>query len=202
MKTTLNPNELLPSYETVISEINFRERIGLTGNYGIRVEKKLAHKVIEENVLLCQMCFLDEINTTVFEVVNDCEHAFYYEHPIDHMSGSNMTEIALQGVKVILHVQGEVAMNTQMALVSCNAQFLKYVEHDLPLYMTASIDEQYALSDSVGFARMTFCFIQGGDICAKLVIDCKTILKEKYTVLLHHRQQRLRRLQKAEPVLA
>jgi hypothetical protein len=193
MKT--NSNQLLPNFASIITEIQLREALGLSGDYSRRVEKKLAHKVIESNVLLCQMEYIDPINTTLFEVVNDCQHPFYYEHPIDHMSGSNMTEIALQGVKIILHLHGGVDMKTQLALVSCNATYFRYVEHDLALYMTASIDKQQAQNDPSAPAKVDFCFIQGGEICAKIEIQCKIISPERYSILLQNRRQRLHRLQ-------
>lgn len=188
-----NTFELLPTYDSIMREISVRELLGKSEKYTERVNKKLAHKVVEENVLLCQMELVEDAETYLFEVVNDCKHPFYYEHPIDHMSGSNMTEIALQGIKIILHLEG-VEMSTQMALIECNSKFLKYVEHGLPLYMTAKVDAFEKLSQDIALASTTFCFIQGGDICAKLEIKCKTILKEKYAVLLQHRMNRIARL--------
>lgn len=100
----------------------------------VRIDKSLVHKYKEHNVLLSRVEKLNE-SIIIGEAVQDINQPFFYEHPKDHVPGMYIIEAVRQMVTAVPHLYYGVLMDTPYILDELRAQFHKFAESNLPLFI-------------------------------------------------------------------
>ncbi|MGF1512797.1 MAG: beta-ketoacyl synthase N-terminal-like domain-containing protein [Elainellaceae cyanobacterium] len=106
----------------------------------VRLEKKLAHKYEESNMFISQIEKLQD-GFIAGEIVQDVHHSFFYEHPKDHVPGLYIAEAVRQFGTVLSHLYYDVPLGVAFVLDEMQAQFYKFAETTLPLFIVAQIHD-------------------------------------------------------------
>lgn len=90
-----------------------------------KVDKKLVHKTMEENVLISKPIALDP-GKGVYraKIIADLSHPFFFDHPLGHLPGILLLEAVRQFGTALSHLFYNAPFDSQFILHEINAQFI------------------------------------------------------------------------------
>ena len=98
---------------------------------GTKVDKKLVHKTMAENVLIAQPIALDPgrgIYRT--KLIADLSHPFFFDHPLGHLPGILLLEAVRQFGTALSHLFYNTPFDSQFILDEINSRFIAEVSSD------------------------------------------------------------------------
>lgn len=106
-----------------------------------RIDKKLVHKVNEENVFVSRFHQIQsgDVDSFLSQVAVDKDHFFFFEHAYDHVPGLLMIEAGRQIGTAIAHTYYDVSFDTVFILNEMTIRFYKYVELSKPLFLKSMV---------------------------------------------------------------
>lgn len=101
-----------------------------------RIDKRIAHKVNEENVFLSRVEKLENFESDSFlsYLLMENTHPYFFEHDYDHIPGMMIIEGGRQIGVAIAHMFYNVPLGKAFILNELNIRFGKYVEINKPLF--------------------------------------------------------------------
>ena len=108
-----------------------------------RIDKRVAHKTNEQNVLLSRVEKLENGDTDSFlsQIVTDDTHPYFFEHEYDHVPGMMIIEAGRQIGVAIAHLFYDVPHGKAFILNELNIRFSKYVEIDKPFFTYSRVSD-------------------------------------------------------------
>jgi acyl-CoA synthetase (AMP-forming)/AMP-acid ligase II/3-oxoacyl-(acyl-carrier-protein) synthase/acyl carrier protein len=177
-KKTFEFKDILNKETTLVQKINdwHQEEIN---TLSIRVDNSFCHKKNKENVLVSRFSachFADNLH--LLELVRDKNHAFFYEHEMDHIPGMYLLESIRQCAEVVFH-----SLSTEkisFILNSITSEFFLFAEHDIPLFVIAHTEEATAQAISKGTCSMQFLLVQNMRVLSHFKITGTIVDQQSY----------------------
>jgi 3-hydroxymyristoyl/3-hydroxydecanoyl-(acyl carrier protein) dehydratase len=96
-----------------------------------KIDKKLVHKKMEENVLISEPVALDrEKGVYRARVIADLSHPFFFDHPLGHLPGILLLEAVRQFGTALSHLFYHAPFDSQFILHEISAKFTAQVPSD------------------------------------------------------------------------
>ncbi len=178
IKKTFEFKDILNNKGTLVQKIHewHKEQIDTLAT---RVDKTFCHKKNKENVLVSRFSSDNfENNVHLLELVRDKNHAFFYEHEMDHITGMYLLEGIRQCAEVVFH-----SLSTQKVsfiLNSITSEFFLFAEHDIPLFVIAHTEEATEQTIAKGTCSMHFLLVQNMQILAQFKITGTIVDQKSY----------------------
>jgi hypothetical protein len=112
------------------------------------IDKRLVHKDYSENVLISSVEKLKQ-DIIIGEVFQNTSHPFFYEHPKDHVPGLYILEAARQFGTALAHLHYDVPLGQSFILNDLQAQFHRFAETSMPIYIIATISDKMYLDNQL-----------------------------------------------------
>lgn len=146
-----------------------------------RIDKKLVHKIFNDNVLIGDLQRVAE-NADEFEcqMIVDLSHPFFFEHPLDHIPGMMFVEAGRQAGIACSHLFLEIPFDTQFISKGCNVQFVDFGETKQPVKMRTRFKDTILRKGTVLEAHLETEFYQQGTLVCSMAGDWKMYPREIY----------------------
>jgi hypothetical protein len=130
----------------------------------IRIDKKIVHKVHEENNFVSRIEQIEtgDADSFLSQVAVDRNHSFFFEHEYDHIPGLLMVEAGRQIGTAIAHLFYQVSFDTVFILNEMNIRFFKYVELAKPLFIKSTVRNKLIRKGKLIAMEHDGYFIQDG----------------------------------------
>ena len=135
-----------------------------------KIDKKIVHKFKESNVLISGVSDFrnEEKDVFVGQCFIDPSHAFFFEHPNDHVPGMMIIEAGRQCAMAIAHQFYNVSFDTAFIVHQMENRFLGFIELNAPIYMYSSICDKVMRKDVLRGMHQKGCFVQNEKIVAEM----------------------------------
>ena len=126
------------------------------------LDKVLVHKHQAENVLVSRIEPLaaGQPDSFLCQLFFDPKHAFFFEHPLDHVPGLMLIEAGRQAAIAIAHLYLGVSHDTVFIVNKLNTEFKTFAELDKPLFLIGTIRDKQYLNGELHAFRTEGNFIQ------------------------------------------
>lgn len=131
------------------------------------IDRHLVHKDQEENVLISHLEKLHD-DLIIGEVFQNLSHAFFYEHPKDHVPGLYILEAARQFGTALSHLYYDLPLGTSFILNNLQAQFHRFAETSMPLFVMAKISDKVYLNNKLFQLDSHVLFVQNEQVIAEV----------------------------------
>ena len=126
------------------------------------LDRALVHKRHDENVFVSRLQLVLEGEEDVFaaQLLLDPGHAFFFEHPLDHIPGLMLVEAARQAATAASHLYYGVPADSVFVLRDMAVDFAVFAELDQPTFVLSHVCERQVRN---GLLTGMFCkgaFIQ------------------------------------------
>lgn len=115
-------------------------------NQARRIDQKLVHKHVVENVLLARIEKLSK-DAFLVEMTQDLQHAFFYEHYLDHVPAMYMYEAILQAARAIPHLYYDISFKTFYVISEMEARFSEFAELNAPVFFKINLEDRTYLDN-------------------------------------------------------
>jgi 2-oxo-3-(phosphooxy)propyl 3-oxoalkanoate synthase len=129
-----------------------------------RVDKRYVQKEREQNVLVARVDRIspEKLDEFVAEVALDPDHAYFFEHPVDHYPALSLVDAAQQCLTAGAHLLYGIPLETEFVGDEITFKFTQYAELDQQLFMHGLVlDKQYK-GERLRSVHLGCRFIQGG----------------------------------------
>lgn len=106
-----------------------------------RIDRKLVHKSLDENVLVADLVQLSE-KEFVAEMTQDRRHGYFYEHFLDHVPGLYVVEAVRQAATALCHLYRGVDYSHAFILNRLSVSFSHFIETDQPAFIHLRITDE------------------------------------------------------------
>ena len=125
------------------------------------IDKTLVHKRHEENVFVSRIAQLSEGEEAFYliQLFLSADHAFFFEHPLDHYPGLMMVEAARQAATALTHLYYTVPLDAVYILQGLSVDFTAFAELGEPVFASTRISDK-----KIRDGQLTAMFCEGGFI--------------------------------------
>lgn len=126
------------------------------------MDRRLVHKTQVSNVLLARVERLDpqDGNTHLARMLVDANHAFFFEHAIDHIPGLMFVEAARQLAVAVAHLDFHVPFGSPFVLNDLSARFVSFAELDSPTFILSTVADVKLKRDRLVEMSTAATFVQ------------------------------------------
>lgn len=143
------------------------------------IDRHLVHKDREENVLISRLEKLHD-DFIIGEVHQNLSHNFFYEHPKDHVPGLYILEAARQFGTALSHLYFNVPFGTSFILNDLQAQFYRFAETIIPLYIVAKISDKVYAGNKLSQLLNHAFLVQNEQVIAEVTGNFKIFESTSY----------------------
>ncbi|HSY49709.1 MAG TPA: AfsA-related hotdog domain-containing protein [Thermoanaerobaculia bacterium] len=106
-----------------------------------RLDRSLVHKSRDENVFVSRLERVVEGEEDVFamQLFLDPEHAFFFEHPLDHIPGLMLVEAGRQAATAASHIYYGVPAGSVFILRDLAVDFTAFADLDRPVFALSRV---------------------------------------------------------------
>ena len=148
----------------MISMDNFVDRLqpwteGESGSQPLRrLDKTLVHKHREENVFVARIEQVEsgDEDSFIVQLFLESDHAFFFEHPLDHYPGLMLVEAGRQAATALTHLFYGVPLDSMFILQGLSVDFTTFAELREPVFILSRVREK-----KLKQARLTGMFCEG-----------------------------------------
>jgi 2-oxo-3-(phosphooxy)propyl 3-oxoalkanoate synthase len=152
-----------------------------------RLDKKYVHKTHEENVLIrAARQISSDPEEFECEMIIDPHHAFFFEHPADHVPGIMIVEAGRQCGLAISHLFLHVPIGTQFISKEFKVRFATFAELTEPITIRSRFVNRTYRHDVLSEALLEGEFYQNGKQVASMEGDWKMFPAEIYHRFREH----------------
>jgi hypothetical protein len=146
-----------------------------------RIDKKLVHKIFDDNVLIGDLQRVAE-SSDEFEcqMIVDLSHHFFFEHPLDHIPGMMFVEAGRQAGIACSHLFLGIPFDTQFISRGCNVQFVDFGETHRPVKMRTRFKDTVHRKGTILEAHLETEFYQQERLVCSMTGDWKMYPREIY----------------------
>lgn len=105
------------------------------------IQQSFVHKSNPDNVAITRVVRIDSKEYEAFatQVHVNQSHAFFFDHPLDHVPGMLLIEASRQMLTAIPHIFYETPINNSCILDLMTARFEKFAELGKPIFLVAVV---------------------------------------------------------------
>ena len=106
-----------------------------------RLDKKLVHKYLAENVFVSRVESLgtEQPDSFISQLAFESNHTFFFEHPLDHVPGLMLIEAGRQATIAISHLFLDVPYECVFIVNKLNTEFNIFAELELPVFLIGTV---------------------------------------------------------------
>lgn len=133
------------------------------------IDCRLVHKTRRENVLLASVeRAASGPDSYVARMYVDPEHAFFFEHPLDHVPSMMLIEGGRQVGIAVSQMFLDVPFETAFAPTEISARFSAYAELALPIHIECDAHDKVFRRGRLAQVRLEGRFIQRGRVFGEM----------------------------------
>lgn len=145
----------------------------MTKDFDLNAPKKidisLVHKSAPENVCVSRIEQISSEKEQYLSLVAvDLKHAFFFDHPYDHVPGMLFVEVGRQVGTAVSHLYYDVAFDVAFVLKDIHFNFDSYADLDVPLFISSAISEKEYRKGQLVSMQHDGVFIQNGKVLASM----------------------------------
>jgi hypothetical protein len=128
-----------------------------------RIDRSVVHRSRSEHVFISPIeVVAGAADLYEADVVADQRHAFFYEHPLDHVPGLLLVEAVRQMGTAVTHLYYGAATDSAFVLNDMDIKFTQFAEHDARLQIRMRIHDVQWRRDRVASLRCASTWWQSG----------------------------------------
>ena len=137
--------------ETIISEKFAEWSRNFDPEKIARIDKKIVHKVKEENNFVSRIEQVSEGDSDIFisQVAINAKHPYFFEHEYDHVPGLMVIEAGRQIGTAIAHLFYNVSYDIVFILNEMNVRFFRYIDQKKPLFVRSMVRNKLIRKDKL-----------------------------------------------------
>jgi hypothetical protein len=129
----------------------------------LRVDKKLVHKYLAENIFVSRVEPLgtEQPDSFICQLAFEPNHTFFFEHPLDHVPGLMLIEAGRQAIITVSHLFLDVPDGKIFIVNKLNTEFKSFAELAQPVFSICTVRNKKYLHGKLYEFQSEGNFIQG-----------------------------------------